>query len=126
MILPKQPKKLAIIGAGAIGCEFADFYNAVGTEVVVVEMLDHLLPNEDEDVSMLLERVFAQARNIDVRSKTKTDKVETTAAGVKLTLSGDEGRGDRGGRGAGGDRRHGTIPRGWRRRRRSWSCSRVA
>ncbi len=89
MILPKQPKKIAIIGAGAIGCEFADFYNAVGTEVVIVEMLDHLLPNEDTDVSLLLERVFAK-RNIDVRIKTKTDKVEPAATGVKLTLSGDK------------------------------------
>jgi dihydrolipoamide dehydrogenase len=87
MNLPKQPKKIAIIGAGAIGCEFADFYNAIGTEVVIVEMLDHLLPIEDEDVSVLLERTF-QKREIDVRVKTKTDKVETTANGVKLTLSG--------------------------------------
>jgi dihydrolipoamide dehydrogenase len=87
MNLPKQPKKIAIIGAGAIGCEFADFYNSVGTEVVIVEMLDHLLPNEDEDVSILLERVFAK-REIDVRIKTKTDKVEVTPTGVKLTLSG--------------------------------------
>jgi dihydrolipoyl dehydrogenase len=89
MALPTQPRRLAIIGAGAIGCEFADFYNAVGTEVVIVEMLDHLLPNEDEDVSLLLERVFAK-RGIDVRVKTKTDKVEVTPSGVKLTLSGEK------------------------------------
>jgi dihydrolipoamide dehydrogenase len=87
MTLPKLPKKLAIIGAGAIGCEFADFYNAVGSEVVIVEMMDHLLPIEDEDVSVLLERVFAK-REIDVRVKTKTEKVEITPNGVKLTLSG--------------------------------------
>ena len=87
MNLPKQPKKLAIIGAGAIGCEFADFYNAIGTEVVIVEMMDHLLPIEDEDVSILLERVFAK-REIDVRVKTKTEKLEVTPDGVKLTLSG--------------------------------------
>lgn len=87
MTLPKQPKKIAIIGAGAIGCEFADFYNSIGSEVVIVEMLDHLLPNEDDDVSILLERLFAK-RNIDVRVKTKTDKAEKTANGVKLTLSG--------------------------------------
>jgi dihydrolipoamide dehydrogenase len=89
MSLPQQPKRLAIIGAGAIGCEFADFYNAVGTEVVIVEMLPHLLPNEDDDVSLLLERVFAK-RNIDARVKTKTDKVEVTPNGVKLTLSGEK------------------------------------
>ncbi len=87
MTLPKQPKKIAIIGAGAIGCEFADFYSSIGSEVVVVEMLDHLLPNEDEDVSVLLERLFAK-RGIDVRVKTKTEKAEKTATGVKLTLSG--------------------------------------
>jgi dihydrolipoamide dehydrogenase len=87
MTLPVQPKKLAIIGAGAIGCEFADFYNAIGTEVTIVEMLDHLLPNEDDDVARTLERLFDK-RKIDVRTKTKTDKVETTPTGVKLTLSG--------------------------------------
>src|SRR5687768_13720648 len=87
MTLPVQPKRLAIIGAGAIGCEFADFYNAIGTEVTIVEMLDHLLPNEDDDVSIMLERVFAK-RGMKVFTKTKTDKIEKSANGVKLTLSG--------------------------------------
>ena len=64
MILPKLPKRLAIIGAGAIGCEFADIYNALGSEVTIVEMLPHLLPSEDEDVSIMLER-------------TKRDQVDT-------------------------------------------------
>ena len=89
MNLPKQPKKLAIIGAGAIGCEFADFYNALGTEVVLVEMLEHLLPNEDTDVCIILERLFAR-RGIDVRLKTKTDRIEKTENGVRLTLSGEK------------------------------------
>jgi len=87
MNLPKQPKRLAIIGAGAIGCEFADFYNAVGTEVILVEMLDHILPNEDDDVALVLDRLFT-GRGIDVRAKTKTDKIERTGGGVRLTLSG--------------------------------------
>jgi dihydrolipoamide dehydrogenase len=87
MTLPAQPQKLAIIGAGAIGCEFADFYNAIGTEVVIIEMLDQLLPIEDADVARVLERLF-EKRKIDVRTKTKTDKVEVTPTGVKLTLSG--------------------------------------
>ena len=87
MTLPTMPKRLAIIGAGAIGCEFADFYNAIGTEVIIIEMLDHLLPNEDDDVARVVERIF-EKRKIDVRTKTKTDKVESTANGVKLTLSG--------------------------------------
>src|SRR3954470_10630052 len=75
MILPKLPRRLAIIGAGAIGCEFADVYNALGTEITIVEMLPHLLPNEDEDVSILLERIFAK-RGIKLYLKTKTDKIE--------------------------------------------------
>jgi dihydrolipoamide dehydrogenase len=87
MVLPVQPKRLAIIGAGAIGCEFADFYSAIGTEVVIIEMLDHLLPIEDDDVARVLERIF-EKRKIDVRTKTKTEKVETTPTGVRLTLSG--------------------------------------
>jgi dihydrolipoamide dehydrogenase len=89
MTLPTLPKRMAIIGAGAIGCEFADFYNSLGTQVTVVEMLPHLLPNEDEDVSRLLERVFDK-RKIDVRTKTKTDKVEKAGDGVRLTLSGEK------------------------------------
>jgi dihydrolipoamide dehydrogenase len=87
MTLPTQPKRIAIIGAGAIGCEFADFYNCIGTEVILIEMLDHLLPNEDDDVARVLERIFDK-RKIDVRTKTKTDKVEVTSNGVRLTLSG--------------------------------------
>jgi dihydrolipoamide dehydrogenase len=79
---------MAIIGAGAIGCEFADFYNAIGTEVAVVEMLPHLLPNEDEDVSILLERVFAK-RGMKIHTNTKTEKLEKLPndSGVRLTLS---------------------------------------
>ena len=90
MNLPKQPRRLAIIGAGAIGCEFADFYNAIGTQVTVVEMMEHLLPNEDADVCIVLERLFAK-RGIDVRLKTKTDKIDKIGeTGVRLTLSGDK------------------------------------
>ncbi len=87
MTLAKQPRRMAIIGAGAIGCEFADFYNAVGSEVTIVEMLDQLLPNEDGDVALMLERSFTK-RGIKVNTKTKTEKVETTQDGVRLTLSG--------------------------------------
>ena len=90
MSLTEQPKRLAIIGAGAIGCEFADFYNAMGTEVTVIEYLDHLLPNEDEDCSILLERVFKK-RGITVLTKTKTDKVEKTDAGMVLHCTGPKG-----------------------------------
>ena len=91
MSLPKQPKKLAIIGAGAIGCEFADFYNALGTQVEIVELMDHLLPLEDTDVSLVLERLFSK-RGIAIHTRTKTDKVEKTADGVRLHCTGGDGK----------------------------------
>jgi dihydrolipoamide dehydrogenase len=87
MTLPALPKRLAVIGAGAIGCEFADFYNALGTQVTVVEMLDHFLPNEDEDISIMLERLFAK-RGIKVLSKTKVEKVEKTGDLLRISVSG--------------------------------------
>ena len=90
MSLKEQPQRLAIIGAGAIGCEFSDFYNAIGTKVILIEMLDHILPIEDEDCSIVLERSFAK-RGIEVLTKTKTQGLEKTATGVKLTLSNARG-----------------------------------
>ena len=93
MNLPEQPAKLAIIGAGAIGCEFADFYNAMGTEVTIVEFLPHLLPNEDEDCSIALERAFKK-RGIKLLLGTKTTKVMTSDGGVALTtVPADEAKG---------------------------------
>ncbi len=89
MTLATQPKRLAIVGAGAIGCEFADFYNAIGTDVTLIEMLPHILPNEDEDVCIMLERSFAR-RGIKVHTATKLDKVEKTADGVGLMLVGEK------------------------------------
>lgn len=90
MTLKQQPARLAIIGAGAIGCEFADFYNSMGTEVTIIEMLDHLLPIEDEDCSILLERSFAK-RGIKVLTKTRTESVDTTGQGVKLKVTTPKG-----------------------------------
>ena len=90
MILQQLPKRLAVIGAGAIGCEFADFYRALGTEVTIIEMLDHLLPIEDDEVSVALEKSFAK-NGIKVHTKTKTDKLEKSASGVKLTITGASG-----------------------------------
>ncbi len=58
MTLDKQPKKMIVVGSGAIGIEFAYFYNAMGTEVTIVEYLDRIVPVEDEEVSKQLERSF--------------------------------------------------------------------
>ena len=58
MSLAEQPKELIVIGAGAIGIEFAYFYSVLGTKVTVIEMLDHILPIEDEEVSQTLGKEF--------------------------------------------------------------------
>jgi dihydrolipoyl dehydrogenase len=90
MVLPKQPKSMIIIGAGAIGCEFAYFYNAIGTKVTLVEMMDHILPIEDEEVSKALESSFTK-RKMTVLTKTKTTKVTKSGAGVKVEVEGPAG-----------------------------------
>ena len=90
MTLPKQPKSLAVIGAGAIGCEFADFYNSMGTDVTIIEFLDHLLPNEDQDCSILLERIYAK-RGMKIMTRSKTERIEKTDTGVRLHVTTPEG-----------------------------------
>ena len=90
MTLPKLPKSMLIVGAGPIGLEFGYFYNAIGTKVVVVEMLDRVLPGEDDEISAALEKSLTK-RGIDILVKSKTTKVEKTAAGVKATIETPKG-----------------------------------
>jgi dihydrolipoamide dehydrogenase len=88
MALDKQPASMIIIGAGAIGVEFASFYHAFGTEVTVVEMMDHLVPVEDVDVSVALEKSFKKD-GIRVMVGTKTVSAEVKggkAAKVELKV----------------------------------------
>ncbi len=85
MTIAKQPKSIAIIGAGAIGVEFAYFFNAFGTEVLLIEMEDRLLPVEDREVSATLEKSFKK-QGIEVLTKTKTAEAKVTKKGVTLTL----------------------------------------
>ena len=87
MVLPKQPKDIIIIGAGAIGVEFAYFFNAFGTKVTIVEMLPNVLPVEDTEVSVALEKSLAK-QGIKILTGTKVDKAETTNKGVRLAVSG--------------------------------------
>ncbi len=91
MVLPTQPKSLIIIGAGAIGVEFAYFYNAFGTKVTVVEMLPNLLPVEDTEVSQTLEKSF-QKQGIKVLTSHKTVKTAATASGVQITVEDAKGK----------------------------------
>lgn len=86
MTLPKQPEKLIIVGAGAIGMEFAYFYHTYGTKVTIVEMLDRILPVEDGDVSKELEKIYKKA-GMDIRTSHTVTGVETTKGGVKVTVA---------------------------------------
>jgi dihydrolipoyl dehydrogenase len=87
MVIEKQPKRIIIIGAGAIGVEFAYFFNAFGTEVVLVEMLPNLLPIEDTEISVALERSFAK-QGIKFVTNTKVTEATANKDGVKITLEG--------------------------------------
>jgi dihydrolipoamide dehydrogenase len=91
MALPKQPKSLLVIGAGAIGCEFSYFYNAIGTKVTLVEMMDVILPIEDEEVSKELAKSLTR-RGVTIHTKSKTGKVEKSSSGVKAEIETPEGK----------------------------------
>ena len=90
MSLPKQPKSMLIIGAGPIGLEFGYFYNAIGTKVTVVELVDRILPGEDEEVSAALAQSLTK-RGIEILTGSKTGKVEKTADGVKVQVETPKG-----------------------------------
>lgn len=87
MVLAEQPKDIIIVGAGAIGIEFAYFFNAFGTNVTVVEMMPNILPVEDTEVSVALEKSLAK-QGMKILTGTKVEKAEATNKGVRLTLSG--------------------------------------
>ena len=87
MVLPQQPKSIIIIGAGAIGIEFAYFFNSFGTKVTVVEMMPNILPVEDTEVSQTLEKALGK-QGIKILTNTKTTGSEVTADGVKITVEG--------------------------------------
>lgn len=87
MIVDPQPKRLIVIGAGAIGIEFASFFNAFGTDVTVVEMLPNVLPVEDTEVSVALEKSLVK-QGIKIYTDTKVTKTEATENGVTVTIEG--------------------------------------
>ncbi|GAB4180508.1 MAG: dihydrolipoyl dehydrogenase [Terrimicrobiaceae bacterium] len=87
MVLEKQPKDIIIIGAGAIGIEFAYFFNAFGTKVTVVEMMPNILPVEDTEVSQTLEKSLSK-QGLKILTGTKVEKAETTNKGVRISVSG--------------------------------------
>jgi len=90
MTLEKQPKKMIVVGSGAIGVEFAYFYNSMGTEVTVVEYLPNIVPVEDEEVSKQLERTFKKS-GIKIMTSSEVTKVDTSGDGVKATVKTKKG-----------------------------------
>src|SRR5690554_968927 len=90
MSLKTQPKKMNVVGSGAIGVEFAHFYNAMGTEVTIVEFLPNLVPLEDEEVSKQFERSFKKA-GIKVMTNSSVEKLDTSGNLVKASVKTKKG-----------------------------------
>jgi len=90
MSLPNQPKKMIVVGSGAIGVEFAYFYNSMGTEVTIVEYLPNIVPVEDEEVSKQLERSFTKS-GMKIMTSAEVTKVDTSGNGVKATVKTSKG-----------------------------------
>jgi len=92
MTLPSQPKKMIVVGSGAIGVEFAHFYNSMGTEVTIVEFMPNVVPVEDEDISKQFERSLKKS-GITVMTNSSVEKIDTSGKGVKAfvkTAKGEE------------------------------------
>ncbi len=85
MTLKTQPKKLVVVGSGAIGIEFAYFYNAIGTEVTVIEYMPNIVPIEDEEVSKQLEKSFKKA-GVSIMTGASVESVDTSGKGCVVTV----------------------------------------
>ncbi len=91
LALDQIPKSLVVIGAGAVGVEFASIFRSFGTEVAILEFLPRLVPPEDEEISKELARVFRK-RGIETNTGAKVEKVERTASGVKVSYTDAAGK----------------------------------
>lgn len=90
MVMEKQPKKMVVVGSGAIGVEFAYFYNSIGTEVTIVEFMKNIVPVEDEDVSKALARNFKK-NGIKIMLESEVTAVDTKGKGCKVTVKTKKG-----------------------------------
>tara|TARA_B100001057_G_scaffold209024_2_gene209692 strand:- start:446 stop:1840 length:1395 start_codon:yes stop_codon:yes gene_type:complete len=90
MTLEKQPKKITIIGSGAIGIEFAFFYNSMGTEVTVIEYLDRIIPNEDKEISKELRKILTK-KGVNFLTSTKVSNTKIENGIVKLEIESNDG-----------------------------------
>jgi dihydrolipoamide dehydrogenase len=85
MTLEKQPKSMIVVGSGAIGVEFAHFYNSMGTDVTIVEFMPNIVPVEDEDISKQMERSMKKA-GVKIMTNSSVEKIDTSGSGVKATV----------------------------------------
>ncbi len=85
MVLPEQPKSMIVVGSGAIGVEFAHFYNSMGTQVTIVEFMPNIVPVEDEDISKQFERSLKKS-GINIMTNSSVEKVDTSGNGVRATV----------------------------------------
>jgi dihydrolipoamide dehydrogenase len=90
MSLPTQPKSMIVVGSGAIGVEFAYFYNSMGTKVTIVEFMPRIVPVEDEDISKELEKQYRKA-GITIMTSAEVTSVDTSGEGVKATVKTKDG-----------------------------------
>src|SRR5689334_10507240 len=88
LILEKAPKSMVIVGAGAVGCEFADVFNAFGSEVTLIDVMPNVLPLEDTDASKEVERSFKK-RGITVLTSAKISNVKAAKDSVSMTVDSD-------------------------------------
>jgi dihydrolipoamide dehydrogenase len=89
LVVKTPPKSIIILGAGAIGCEFAYFFNAFGSKVTILEMLPQILPVEDAEIAEFLKRSFTK-QGIEIHTDTRVEKTEVGDKGVKLTVAGGQ------------------------------------
>jgi len=91
MVLDKQPKSMVVVGSGAIGAEFAYFYNTIGTEVTLVEFMPNIVPLEDEEVSKQLERTFKKSK-MKVMTGSSVESVDTSGKTCKVVVKTPKGQ----------------------------------
>jgi dihydrolipoamide dehydrogenase len=90
MVLPQQPASMIVVGSGAIGVEFADFYNSMGTKVTIVEFMPRVVPVEDEDISKELEKQLKK-KGISIMTSAEVTSVDTSGNGVKAKVKSANG-----------------------------------
>jgi dihydrolipoamide dehydrogenase len=90
MVLPQQPKSMIVVGSGAIGVEFAYFYNSMGTKITIVEFMPRIVPVEDEDISKELEKQYKK-QGMEIMTSASVEKVENTGNGVRAHVKKQDG-----------------------------------